>query len=416
MLDINLFRENPDLIKRSEKRRFKDPAIVDKVVDFDRRWREVLKKVQELKKKKNEISKEISTLKGMEKENKIAETSKLDEKIKNLDREAKFLKRQREKYRYKIGNILHEKVPTAPEEDGNELVKEWGKIRKFEFEPKHHADLVERFTEIEKASKVAGARTYYLKEDLVNLNLALISFALRKMQEKNYQLIWTPYFIKKEMMEGASELADFEEQLYKLEGEDLYLIATSEQAIASLHSGDVFDSRELPLKYAGFSTCFRREAGAHGKDTKGIFRTHQFDKVEQFIFCTPDQSWKMFEELVKNFEEIYQALEIPYRIVNIASGEMNDNAAMKYDLEAWFPAQNTYRELVSCSNCTDFQARKLNIRFGKYGGSKKFVHTLNSTAIATERTITAILENFQREDGKIIVPKVLRDFVGKSVI
>ncbi len=416
MLDINLFRENPDLIRKSEKKRFKDSAIVDKVVDYDKRWRDILKKVQDLKKQKNEISKKIPILKEEEKENKIAEISKLDDEIKNLDREAEFLKEQREKYRYKIGNILNERVPTAPEEDGNEIIKKWGKIPEFDFKPKHHADLVEKFSEIEKASKVSGTRTYYLKGDLVNLNLALINFALKKMQEKNYQLIWPPYFIKKEMMEGASELADFEEQLYKIEGEDLYLIATSEQAIASLHSGDVFDLKELPLKYTGFSTCFRREAGAHGKDTKGIFRTHQFDKVEQFVFCTPEQRGKIFDELVKNFEELYQALGLPYRIMNIASGEMNDNAAMKYDLEAWFPAQNTYRELVSCSNCTDFQARKLNIRYGKYGGKKEFLYTLNSTAIATERTMTAIMENFQRKDGKITVPKVLRDFVGKKVI
>lgn len=416
MLDTNLFRENPELIKKSEKKRFKDPSIVDKVVDYDRRWRDKLKEVQELKKKKNEISREIARLKGKEKENKITEASKLDEKIKNLDREAEFLKEQREEHRYKIGNILNEKVPTAPEEDGNEIVKEWGKIPNFAFNPKHHADLVERFAEIERASKVAGSRTYYLKGDLVNLNLALINFALKKMQEKNYQLMWTPYFIKGKMMRGASELTDFEEQLYKLEGEDSYLIATAEQSLASLHSGEVFDEKELPLKYVGFSTCFRREAGAHGKDTKGIFRTHQFDKVEQFVFCKPEQSWKSFEELISNAEEIYQELGLPYRIVNIASGEMNDNAAMKYDLEVWFPAQDTYRELVSCSNCTDFQARKLNIRFGKYGGKKEFVHTLNSTAIATERTITAILENYQRKDGKITVPKVLRNFVGKEVI
>jgi seryl-tRNA synthetase len=416
MLDIKLFRENPDLIKESEKKRFKDPAMVDKVVDYDKRWREKLKEVQELKRKKNEISREIAKLKGESKEKKVIEATKLDEKIKELEHEAEFLKKQREKFQYKIGNILHESVPVAPEEDDNEIVREVGKIRKFNFEPKPHADLVERFAELERASRISGARTYYLKGDLVLLNLALVDFAIKNLRDKGFNLMWTPYFIKAEMMRGASELADFEEQLYKVEGEDLYLIATSEQALASLHFGEVLDEKKLPLKYAGYSSCFRREAGSHGKDTKGIFRIHQFDKVEQFVFCKPEQSWNIFEELIRNAEELYQALGIPYRIVNIASGEMNDNAAKKYDLEVWFPAQKKYRELVSCSNCTDYQARKLNVRVGKYGGKKEFVHTLNSTAIATERTITAILENYQRENGKIEVPKVLQKFVGKEVI
>lgn len=416
MLDIKLFRENPELIKNSEKKRFKDISLIDKVINYDKRWREKVKEVELLKKEKNKLSKEIGKLKGKEKENKLIEASKLDKKIRLLEREAKFLLNEREKYRYRIGNILHESVPIAPTEEGNEIVKVWGKIREFNFEPKHHADLIKKFSEIERASRISGARTYYLKGDMVLLNLALIEFALRHLINKNFILFWTPYFIREKLMHGASELSDFKEQLYKIEGEDLYLIATSEQSLVSLHAGEILGEEELPLKYAGYSSCFRREAGAHGKDTKGIFRVHQFDKVEQFVFCKPEQSWKIFDELIKNAEELYQALKLPYRIVNIASGEMNDNAAKKYDLEVWFPAQKKYRELVSCSNCTDYQARKLNIRFGKYGGKKEFVHTLNSTAIATQRTITAILENYQREDGSIEVPKVLQKFIGKKII
>jgi len=416
MLDIKLFRENPEIIKESEKKRFKDPSIVDKVIEYDKKWRERLKEMQELKKKKNEISNKIAKSEGEEKEKLIIEATNLDEKIKGLEREVKFLLEERDRYRYKIGNILHKSVPIAPTEEGNEIVRSWGKIREFDFEPKKHADLIERFAEIEKASKISGARCYYLKEDLVLLNLSLIDFALRKLKEKGFILMWTPYFIKEEFMRGASELSDFKEQLYKIEGEDLYLIATAEQSLVSLHADEVLEEKNLPLKYVGYSTCFRREAGAHGKDTKGIFRVHQFDKVEQFVFCKPEESWEIFEELIKNAEEFYQDLGLPYRIVNIASGEMNDNAAKKYDLEVWFPAQKKWRELCSCSNCTDYQARKLNIRFGKYGGKKEFVHTLNSTAIATQRTITAILENFQMKDGKIEVPKVLRKFIGKDVI
>jgi len=418
MLDINLFRENPDIIKKSEKKRFKDPSVVDKVIEFDNKWRKRLKELQKLKHEKNEISNKIAKLKKEKKstEDLIIRAGEIDNKIFGLEREIQFLKNERDAYRYKIGNIIDDDVPVAPTEDGNEIIRIVGKIRDFNFDLKGHAELVERFAELERAAKISGARTYYLKGDLVLLNLALIDFAIKKLIKKKFLPMWTPFFMNKKYMRGAAELSDFEETLYKLEGEDSYLIATSEQTLASLHSEEVLDEKELPLKYCGISTCFRKEAGSHGKDTKGIFRVHQFEKVEQFVFCKPDQSWKIFEELIKNMEEIYQELKIPYRIVNIASGELNDNASKKYDLEAWFPAQGKYRELGSCSNCTDFQARKLNIKFGKYGGKKEFVHTLNSTAIATERTISCILENYQQKDGSIIVPSVLRKFVGKDVL
>ncbi len=418
MLDINLFRENPDIIKKSEKKRFKDPSVVDKVIEFDNKWRKRLKELQKLKHEKNEISNKIAKLKKEKKstEDLIIRAGEIDNKIFGLEREIQFLKNERDAYRYKIGNIIDDDVPVAPTEDGNEIIRTVGKIRDFNFDLKGHAELVERFAELERAAKISGARTYYLKGDLVLLNLALIEFAIKKLIKKKFLPMWTPFFMNKKYMRGAAELSDFEETLYKLEGEDSYLIATSEQTLASLHSEEVLDEKELPLKYCGISTCFRKEAGSHGKDTKGIFRVHQFEKVEQFVFCKPDQSWKIFEELIKNMEEIYQELKIPYRIVNIASGELNDNASKKYDLEAWFPAQGKYRELGSCSNCTDFQARKLNIKFGKYGGKKEFVHTLNSTAIATERTISCILENYQQKDGSIIVPSVLRKFVGKDVL
>jgi len=418
MLDINLFRENPEIIKKSEKKRFKDPSVVDKVIEFDNKWRKRLKELQKLKHDKNEISNKIAKLKKEKKstEDLIIRAGEIDNKIFGLEREIQFLKNERDAYRYKIGNIIEDDVPVAPTEDGNEIIRTVGKIRDFNFDLKGHAELVERFAELERAAKISGARTYYLKGDLVLLNLALIEFAIKKLIKKKFLPMWTPFFMNKKYMRGAAELSDFEETLYKLEGEDSYLIATSEQTLASLHSEEVLDEKELPLKYCGISTCFRKEAGSHGKDTKGIFRVHQFEKVEQFVFCKPDQSWKIFEELIKNMEEIYQELKIPYRIVNIASGELNDNASKKYDLEAWFPAQGKYRELGSCSNCTDFQARKLNIKFGKYGGKKEFVHTLNSTAIATERTISCILENYQQKDGSIIVPSVLRKFVGKEIL
>ncbi len=418
MLDIKLFRENPEIIKKSEKDRFKDVSAVDKVIDFDKRWREKLDEIQKLKHEKNKISEEIGVLKREKKdaEELIIKASKTDEGISKLEQEVQSLKEERETYRYKVGNILDKSVPVAKTEEDNITVRTFGEQKEFSFTPKGHAELVERFAELERAARISGARTYFLKGDLVLLNLALIDFGIKSLIKKGFIPMQTPFFINKKHMKAAAELADFEETLYKLEGEDSYLIATSEQSIASLHSGEVLEEESLPLKYAGYSTCFRKEAGSHGKDTKGIFRVHQFEKIEQFIFSNPENSWELFEELIKNTEEIYQAFELPYRVVNIASGELNDNAAKKYDLEAWFPAQKKYRELGSCSNCTGFQAAKLNVKFGKHGGNKELVHTLNSTAIATERTIACILENYQQEDGSIIVPKVLRAFVGKDVI
>jgi seryl-tRNA synthetase len=253
--------------------------------------------------------------------------------------------------------------------------------------------------------------------DLVFLNIALLKFGLDHLVKKGYQPMWTPFFLNSKAMRGAAELGDFEQQLYKIEGDDLFLIATSEQTLASFHKDEILDENRLPLKYAGVSSCFRREAGAHGKDTRGIFRVHQFEKIEQYVFCKPEDSWKLHEEILGNAEELFKVLGIPYRVVNIASGELNDSAAKKYDIEAWFPAQNQYREVVSASNCVDYQSRKLNVKYGKAGGFKEVVHSLNSTAIATERAICCILENFQQKDGSVLVPKALQPYMnGKECI
>ncbi|MHA1799498.1 MAG: serine--tRNA ligase [Candidatus Helarchaeota archaeon] len=422
MIDIKLFRENPAIIIDSEKKRFKDPSIVDLVVEYDKKWRKIKKELEELRHERNKFAQMINKKKkqNIDFKNEINKIAEIKNKlIPEKEALVKELFEKREKYRYSVGNILHKTVPTGKTEEFNIIERKWGKIPNFKFKPRSHVKLVEMVdgVDIETASLVSGARTYYLKNDLVLLNLALINFALNHLISKGYTPFWTPYFIKHDVMAKAAELADFEEQLYKLEGKDLYLIATSEQTLAALHMNKLIDERELPLKYTAYSTCFRREAGAHGKDTKGIFRIHQFDKVEQYVYCKPEDSWKMHEELIKTSEELFQQLEIPYRIVNIASGEMNDNAAKKYDLEGWFPAQENYRELVSCSNCTDYQARKLNVKYGTAGKEKFVVHTLNSTAIATERTICCLLENHQNEDGTITIPKVLQKYMnGKTKI
>jgi len=425
MLDIELFRTNLDRIIQSEKKRFKDPTNAEKTLDFDEKWRDVLQRIQDLRKERNDISAQIADFKKKgesEKAEDAIDTSKeIKTKIEELElQQVEFLE-QREEYRYTVGNILHESVPTGETEESNEILRSIGNNRKFEFKPRSHVDLISLIdgADTKKAAEVVGSRFFYLKGDLVLLNLALLKFALDKLMSKNYIPMWTPFFTKHEVMKAAAELADFEDQLYKIEGEDLYMIATSEQTLAAYHYNEIVNPEILPLKYAGISSCFRREAGSHGKDTLGIFRVHRFEKVEQFIFCTPEDSWKLHEELLSNSEEIYKELELPYRIVNIASGELNDNAAKKYDLEAWFPASETYRELVSCSNCLDYQARKLKIRMGKVGATKtkETLHTLNSTAIATERTICCILENYQNKDHSITIPKVLQNYMnGKKVI
>lgn len=425
MLDIELFRKNLDIIIKSEKKRFKDPSIAERVLEYDIKWRTALQDIEELRKQRNEISVKIGELKKIKDVKKAEEAIKnskeIKENIEELEKQRVDYLEQREKYRYMIGNILHESVPIGKTEKENKIERVVGDLPKFSFKPLSHVELISEIggADLNKASEIVGSRFYYLKGDLVLLNLALLKYALDKLISKNYVPMWTPFFTKHEVMKAAAELADFEEQLYKIQDEDLYMIATSEQTLAAYHYNEIVDPKRLPLKYAGISSCFRREAGSHGKDTLGIFRVHQFEKVEQFIFSKPTNSWKYFEELITNSEELFRELSIPYRIANIASGELNDNAAKKYDLEAWFPASETYRELVSCSNCLDYQARKLKIRMGKVGSqqTKEVLHTLNSTAIATERTICCILENYQNEDHSITIPDILRQYMnGRKII
>jgi len=425
LLDIELFRKDLKKIIDSEKKRFKDPTNAEKVLEYDIKWREAKANLEELNRQQNEISNKIAEFKkNNDKQNiekAVIKSKEIKDQRAEYERKKEEYHEKREEYRYIVGNILHNSVPLGETEDHNEIIRVIGDIPKFNYNLRSHVELI---TEIDgadtlKASELVGSRFYYLKGDLVLLNLALINFALDKIINKDYIPLWTPYFMKHEIIKAAAELADFEEQLYKIQDEDLFMIATSEQPLAAYHYDEIIDPEKLPIKYAGVSSCFRREAGSHGKDTLGIFRVHQFEKVEQFIFCKPEESWKFHEELIKNAEEIYKDLKLPYRIVNIASGELNDNVAKKYDLEAWFPASETYRELVSCSNCLDYQARKLKIRMGKVGSQQKkqILHTLNSTAMATERTICCILENYQNKDHTVSIPKVLQKYMnGKKLL
>ncbi|MDD6286170.1 MAG: serine--tRNA ligase [Methanobacteriaceae archaeon] len=421
MLDIKLFREEPDKIIESEKKRFRDTVNVEKVIEYDNLWRDGLKRLNDLRSEKNKLSK---SFKQAKKEGNIQEviskSKQVAADIKELEPKIEEYEKTRDEYRYKVGNIIDDKVPISDTEDDNEIIRKVGELPSFDFKPLNHVDLIEAIdgADTKIAGEVSGSRFYYLKQDILFLNLALIQFALNELTNKGYTPLQTPFFIKSEVAEETSELGEFEETLYKVENEDLYLIATAEQTLAALHRNEIIPSEDLPLKYCALSTCFRKEAGSHGKDTLGIFRVHQFEKVEQFIYSTPEESEKEHQKLLEVTEGIYQKLGLPYQIVAIVSSALNDNAAIKYDLEAWFPGSATYRELVSCTNCKDYQARKINTRVGKAGaGDAQILHTLNSTAIATERTICCILENYQQEDGSIKIPDVLVPYMnGQTVI
>jgi seryl-tRNA synthetase len=416
MLDIKLIRENPGSVKDNLQKRG-DPANLQKLddlLDYDRRWREGLTELNGLRHERKQITTEIAVLKkqGKGAMEEIAKGKDVDVKITLLEKQVAEDEQKAHDLLMRLPNLLHESVPQGKDENDNVQAKIWGKISKFTFAPKGHIELGVELDvlDVERAGKIAGARFFYLKREGALLDLALRSFALEEMYKKGYVPIEPPFLMRRDAYEGVTALSDFEDVLYKVENEDLYLIATSEHPMAAMYMNETFKAEDLPLKLAGISTNFRKEAGAHGKDTRGIFRTHQFNKIEQFIFCKPEDSWKLHEELLSNAEDIVQKLGIPYRIVNVCTGDIGTVAAKKYDVEAWMPAQNGYREIISCSNCTDYQARRLNIKYREKEGEppKGFVHTLNSTALATGRTIVAILENYQQEDGSIIIPEALR--------
>ena len=419
MLDVTLIRENPEIVKQSMRKRNMETSAVDEVLVLDEEWREVLTEGNELRHRKNVLAEEIKELKrkGEDISEKIKESRELPEKIRSTQEKEKELKEKIRQLMLQIPNILHESVPEGADDTENVEVKRCGDFKEYDFELKSHVDLMEELNllDTDRAGKVAGSRFYYLKNEAVLLDMALIQMALQHMKDKGFQLMETPYMLNRRAVEGCVDMDAFEDVLYKVEEEDLYLTATSEHTLASFHMDEILEKDDLPLRYAGFSACFRKEAGAHGKDTKGVFRSHQFNKVEQFVFATPGQSWAEHELMIQNAEEIFQKLEIPYRVVNVCTGDLGGVAAKKYDIEAWMPKQEMFREVVSCSNCTDYQARELNVRYRTAEGNK-FVHTLNSTALATSRAIVAIFENFQQEDGSVEVPKVLQGFMGIDVM
>jgi|TARA_B100000519_G_scaffold17002_1_gene12498 seryl-tRNA synthetase len=420
MLDPKIIRDKPELIKQM----LKDRAVefdFEKMLELNKTRKEMMMQSDELKQKRNQMSVKIGSEKkaGNDASELLREMGEISKKLDDLESLRKTVDENYHNLSFSIPNLVHDSVPKGADESFNKQVRTWGEIPKFDFEVKDHIDLGLELdiVDIERASKTAGARFYYLKDGLVKLGQALTAFALDFVSNKNYNLIQPPYMINRQSMEGAVIADDFEDVIYKVQDEDLFLIGTSEHAIASMYYDEILEGSKIPLRYASISPCFRREAGAHGKDQKGIFRVHQFEKIEQFIFCRPEESWEEHEKMIKNTEEFYQQLEIPYRLMLLSSGDMGKVSAKTYDIEAWMAGQNAYREIVSCSNCIDYQSRRLKIRFReKSNEDTKYIHTLNSTLVAIERTMVAILENNQTKDGHIEIPKVLQKYFGDNMI
>ncbi|XP_071703534.1 serine--tRNA ligase-like [Rutidosis leptorrhynchoides] len=426
-MDINLFREkkggDPEKMRDLLRRRFARVELVDEIIRLDKELQQSTRELEQLRKKFNRINKEVGKRRsfGGDASHMIKNTEEIKRSIADKDAEVKEARAALFSKLETAGNFVHESVRISNNEANNVVVSTSGKMRS-ETELINHVDLAELLgiVDLKKGAIVAGGRGYYLIGAGVDLNLALIQFGLDFLEKRGYTKVQTPFFMRKDIMEKCTQLAQFDEELYKVtgEGDDKYLIATAEQPLSAYHKDEWIHPNQLPIRYAGYSSCFRKEAGSHGEETLGIFRVHQFEKVEQFCITSPDgnDSWDMHEEMLKNSEEFYQMLGLPYRVVSVVSGALNDAAAKKYDLEAWFPASKTFRELVSCSNCTDYQSRKLEIRYGQKKSNeetKKYCHMLNSTLTATERTICCILENYQTEDG-VNVPEVLQPYMGSK--
>lgn len=406
MIDIKKLRENPDFFRKATENKQRDPLLVDKVLELDAQKREILQKVEGLRAERNKLGKE-----GIERGKQIkADLSKLEADLSRTEEQLIEVLR-------KLPNPALRDVPVGKDESGNVEVRKWREIPKFDFPVKAHYELGESLDLIDtqRAGKVSGTRFGYLKNEGVLLELALLNFGLKKLIEKGFTPIFPPVMIKKEVM-GALGYNNYGfEETYQVVGEDLVLVATAEHAIVPYYKDEILPEGDLPKRFVGFSGAFRKEAGSYGKDTKGILRVHQFNKLEMVSFCKPEDSAKEHEFLVGIEEELMQALKLPYHVVQMCTGDLGDPAAAKFDIEAWFPSEGKYRETHSCSNCTDYQARRLNIRFKRKTGEIEYVHILNGT-VFSERPILAILENYQKPDGSVEIPEVLRQFVGKDAI
>ena len=420
MLDIKLIRENPDLVRKNLERRGDKEKLrlLDELIGYDSEWRKQLTRVNELRHKRKQITIEIAELKKKEEDvaARVKEAQKVDEQILNAEKSTDEYRQKVDTILRRLPNLLHESVPFGKDENDNVEIRKWGKPPKFDFEPKSHLEILENLgmIDIDSAGKVAGSLFFFLKGSVVLLDMALQRFAVDFLTKKGFQVVEPPYMVNKKVYEGMiGDPSDFAEASYKIEGEELYLIPTAEYPLGGMFIDTTFTKDSLPVKLCGVSACFRREVGTHGKFSKGLFRMHQFNKVELLVLCLPEDSWNFHEELQRNCEALYQQLDLHYRVVNVCTGDIGVKAAKKYDTEAWM-ADGKFREVGSNSNCTDYQARSLNIKYRKKEGQAPagFVHILNNTALATSRTMIAILEQCQQRDGSVVVPEALRPYMG----
>jgi seryl-tRNA synthetase len=415
MIDPKILKDNPQLIKDMLRRR-KVEYPVSELLDLDKKRRELIIENQNLRHRKNTLSQSIATKKKNQEsaDKELDEMKNVGELMQRVENKKSIVEKRYSDLIYSIPNVLHESVPIGYSEDDNIVIRIHNDYLKSGSKT-DHVDLANSLglIDLERAAKIAGSRFYFLKNELVKMNQALINYALDFLVEYGYELIQPPFMLKNDAIKGSIIMDDFEDVIYKIENEDLYMIGTSEHAMASMHMDEILDSRKLPLRYASISPCFRKEAGAHGKDMKGIFRVHQFEKVEQFVISDAQNSFNEHERMLNISERFYQNLEIPFRVVLLCSADTGKVSSKTYDIEAWMPGQNKYREIGSCSNCVDFQSRRLSIRHReKINEDTQLVHTLNSTLVATERTMVAILENYQTNNQTVIVPNVLRKYMG----
>ncbi|MEC7665187.1 MAG: serine--tRNA ligase [Candidatus Thermoplasmatota archaeon] len=422
MLDIQIFRDDPGRIRADFSKRGIDGSMIDEDLLLDDRWREVRFEVDQLRKSRNSAARMISEAKkkGDEGEVKsiLGEVSNLGSKIESLEEEAERLISKRDSIRMQIPNLLHEAVPTGENDQKNVEISRHGEFPIFNFEPKTHNELIEmnRWVDLPRAGKITGSRQYFLMGDLARLEMALQQYSADFLIDRGYTLVQPPLMMNRKAYEGVTDLSDFETVMYGIEPDGYYLIATSEHPLTAMMMDEVIEPANLPIKMVGVSPCFRREVGAHGMSDRGIWRVHQFTKVEQVIICKPEESWGYHTELLGNAKDLWDSLGLHYRVVDICTGDIGTVASRKYDLEAWLPGAGEFKEVVSCSNCTDYQANRLKMRYRKSGGNEA-VHTLNSTAVATSRALVAIIEQYQTNNGAVIVPDVLIPWMrGKKIL
>ncbi len=402
MLDIKFIRQNPEKIKEGCRKKQVNVDI-DRLLEIDKKRRTYLQEVEALRAAQNKLGK-----------NEIEKAKEIKSKIKEIEPELKRIEKEFNELMLQIPNLPFDEVPEGKDEEENVVLREVGEKPQFDFPFKDYLEISQKLDliDVKRAAKVSGSRFGFLKNEAVLLEFALINFVFEELKKERFIPVIPPVMIKPEMMEGMGYVERGRDEIYFIEKDNLYLVGTSEQVIGPMHSGEIFERKDLPKRYVAFSSCFRREAGSYGKDTRGILRVHQFDKIEMFIFCEPSDSKKEHEFLLSLEEKFMQALDIPYRVIQICTGDLGDPAAAKYDIEAWIPSENRYRETHSTSNCTDFQARRLNIKYRDEEGKLAFVHTLNGTGLAIGRTLIAIIENYQQKDGSVKVPEVLQKYTG----